>query len=132
MQEASIAVPGKGIARISMRVECDPDAWYSQGHQCNAVQDNPSDCSSDLLVIRSDIQTYMYSGRLNVRAEHAIEALSVCTYYQIEPLVRAYSIFSESYLKVDTVNLLLASALQFDLRESIQRCMHVHHPGRSL
>jgi hypothetical protein len=41
-----------GIARISMRVECDPDAW-------------------------SDIQTYMYTGRLNVRPEHAIEALSV-------------------------------------------------------
>ena len=27
----------------------------------------------------------------------------MCTYYQIEPLVRAYSIFSESYLKIDTV-----------------------------
>ena len=54
-------------------------------------------------VIRSDIQTYMYTGRLNVRPEHAIEALSVCTYYQIEPLVRAYSVFSESYLKIDTV-----------------------------
>jgi hypothetical protein len=38
-----------------MRVECDPDAW-------------------------SDIQTYMYTGRLSVRPEHAIEALSVCTY----------------------------------------------------
>jgi hypothetical protein len=54
-------------------------------------------------IFRSDIQTYMYTGRLNVRPEHAIEALSVCTYYQIEPLVRAYSVFSESYLKIDTV-----------------------------
>jgi hypothetical protein len=95
-QQTSAAVPGK-IPRISMRVECDPDAW-------------------------SDIQTYMYTGRLNVRPEHAIEALSVCTYYQIEPLVRAYSIFSESYLKIDSVNVLLASALQFDLRESVERC----------
>lgn len=43
-------------------------------------------------------------------------------YYQIEPLVRAYSIFSESYLKIDSVNVLLASALQFDLRESVERC----------
>ena len=90
-------VPGKGISRISMRVECDPDAW-------------------------SDIQTYLYTGRLNVRPEHAIEALSVCTYYQIEPLVRAYSLYSESFLKIDTVNVLLASALQFDLGDTVQRC----------
>jgi hypothetical protein len=36
--------------------------------------------------------------------------------------VRAYSLFSESYLKIDSVNVLLASALQFDLRESVERC----------
>jgi hypothetical protein len=95
--QQNATLPGKGITRISLRVECDPDAF-------------------------SDITNYLYTGRLNIRPEHAIEALSVCTYYQIEALVRAYSIFSESYLKVDTVNVLLASALQFDLRESVERC----------
>jgi len=87
----------KGTGKVSIRVECDPDAF-------------------------NDVLIYMYSGRLSVRPEHAVELLWVSLHYEMEALARVYTSFLEQYLSIETVNILLNAALQFNLEHLVERC----------
>ena len=87
----------KGTGKVSIRVECDPDAF-------------------------NDVLLYMYSGRLTLRPEHAVELLWVSLHYEIDALARVYTSFLEQYLSIETVNILLNAALQFNLEHLVERC----------
>ena len=56
--------------KVSIRVECEPDAF-------------------------NDVLIYMYSGRLSIRPEHAVELLGVSLHYEMEALARVYTSFLE-------------------------------------
>ncbi|EKX46053.1 hypothetical protein GUITHDRAFT_138531 [Guillardia theta CCMP2712] len=90
-----MSLPNAGKA--TLRVECDPDAF-------------------------NDIILYVYTGRTQVRPDHAVEILNVAQHYEIDALVRLYFNFLENYISVETVNSVLCSALQFGLGQVIQMC----------
>jgi hypothetical protein len=97
--------------KVSLRVECDPDAFNDViTYMCRNLPNTPGQEEACSLALTCLIGRYC--GRISVRAEHAVELLSICLHYEIEPLSRLFSQYLDSYLSVDTVNVLLTSALQ--------------------
>ena len=45
--------------------------------------------------VEYDVLIYMYSGRLSIRPEHAVELLGVSLHYEMEALARVYTSFLE-------------------------------------